>query len=193
MHEANPHAFKEWAVVCEALAAGGQSLVLRKGGLHEGRDGFRVQQDEFWLFPTRYHQQPDELTTNAQPLMERALSRRPSAGTIRLDTYAVVEQVIRIEDETGLPRLTGLHILSERTLAERFAYRTPGLFALLVRVYWQAEGWAIADSPHLAGCRSWVELPQALPTAGLQPVLSDADHRRRMETIRDQIEPRRWT
>jgi hypothetical protein len=33
-------AFKEWAIVCEALGRGGQSIILRKGGIAEGREGF---------------------------------------------------------------------------------------------------------------------------------------------------------
>ena len=33
-------AFKEWHVVVEALAAGEQILLLRKGGIAEGRGGF---------------------------------------------------------------------------------------------------------------------------------------------------------
>jgi hypothetical protein len=29
--------FKEWAIVGEALGRGGQSIILRKGGIAEGR------------------------------------------------------------------------------------------------------------------------------------------------------------
>ena len=29
------HAFKEWAVICKALATGRQLLILRKGGIDE--------------------------------------------------------------------------------------------------------------------------------------------------------------
>ena len=32
----NRFAFKEWAAVCAALDSGRQTLILRKGGLHEG-------------------------------------------------------------------------------------------------------------------------------------------------------------
>lgn len=32
--------FKEWAVVCEALGRGQQCIVVRKGGIAEGREGF---------------------------------------------------------------------------------------------------------------------------------------------------------
>ena len=33
-------AFKEWAVVVDALLRGEQVIILRKGGLREGRGGF---------------------------------------------------------------------------------------------------------------------------------------------------------
>ena len=46
-------AFKEWAVVCEALGDGRQSIILRKGGIAEGREGFAFAHGEFFLFPAR--------------------------------------------------------------------------------------------------------------------------------------------
>ena len=45
-------AFKEWAIICDTLASGGQSIILRKGGIHESRDGFSFNHPEFFLFPT---------------------------------------------------------------------------------------------------------------------------------------------
>ena len=44
-------AFKEWDVICEALEDGRQSVILRKGGIHEGREGFSFAHEEFVLFP----------------------------------------------------------------------------------------------------------------------------------------------
>jgi hypothetical protein len=41
-------AFKEWAVVCEALGSGRQSVILRKGGIAEGREGFAFLHREFF-------------------------------------------------------------------------------------------------------------------------------------------------
>ena len=35
-------AFKEWAVICRALAEGRQALILRKGGIAEAGGDFRV-------------------------------------------------------------------------------------------------------------------------------------------------------
>ena len=45
-------AFKEWAIVCEALGSGRQSILIRKGGVAEGRSGFAYEHSEFFLFPT---------------------------------------------------------------------------------------------------------------------------------------------
>ena len=50
-------AFKEWAIVCEALGKGQQSIIFRKGGIHEGKRGFQFKHDQFFLFPTRFHEQ----------------------------------------------------------------------------------------------------------------------------------------
>ena len=56
METTNRIAFKEWATICAALESRGQIAILRKGGIHEGRQGFRVAYPEFWLFPTYVHQ-----------------------------------------------------------------------------------------------------------------------------------------
>ena len=53
--------FKEWAAVCEALGQGRQSVILRKGGIAEGREGFSFKHSEFFLFPTWFHEQPKKV------------------------------------------------------------------------------------------------------------------------------------
>ena len=50
-------AFKEWEAIVEALGHGAQIVILRKGGIAEGRAGFQARHPKFWLFPTGYHQQ----------------------------------------------------------------------------------------------------------------------------------------
>ncbi len=176
-------AFKEWAVVCAALASGRQTLILRKGGIHEGREGFRIEHREFWLFPTGFHQQRDEIIPEAWPLLDE-LQSRGEPHIHPLDLYAVVEDVQQVLDRSALARLTGWHVWSESTVEQRFNYRTPGLFALTVRIYRRPTPIAIADSPHFAGCKSWVDLPSALSTSGLNPVLDDATFDRQRCEIR---------
>ena len=189
MLPANRFAFKEWAVVCAALDSGRQTVIVRKGGIHEGREGFRVEHGEFWLFPTRFHQTADELTDDAGPLLAQVQADRPASGLIRLRNYVVVEQVFRIEDERSLPQLAGFTILSERTLGERFHYRGPGLFVLAVRVYRLPEPLDVPDSPHFAGCRSWVDLPRDPSTVGLVPVLDETIFLDRLARLRGAFGP----
>lgn len=177
-------AFKEWAVVCAALAVGRQTLILRKGGIHEGREGFRVEHREFWLFPTGFHQQRDEVIPEAWPLLDEIQSRGQPSGR-SLDLYAVVEDVHHVLDRAALARLSGRHVWSEATVEQRFQYRTPGLFALVVRVFRRPTPFVIADSPHFAGCKSWVDLPSPLPTSGLQPVLGDEIFERQRQEIQE--------
>lgn len=181
----NHIAFKEWAAVCAALGEGLQSLIVRKGGIHEGRDGFRVAYGEFWLFPTYVHEAASGLEESARALLERAQDARPPAGMLRLAHYAVVSDVFEVRDEERLMRLAGLHVWSPRTLGERFHYRRPGVFVLTVRTFARPEAHQVPDSPHFAGCRSWVELPVELSTADLKPVLTDDEFKRRRDRIRD--------
>ena len=54
-------AFKEWESVCEALGSGQQAILLRKGGIHEGRAGFSFKHERFFLFPSRFHAQAEQV------------------------------------------------------------------------------------------------------------------------------------
>jgi hypothetical protein len=189
MQEANHIAFKEWAVICAALAEGRQSLILRKGGIHEGPDGFQVEHNKFWLFPTYVHEQAAALTDEARPLLEQVERDQPSPAYVCISLYAVVEDVLEVRDSIVLPSLAGLHVWSDRMVDHRFHYKRPGLFVLCVRVFALPQSIKIPNSPHFAGCRTWVDLPMDLSTAGLKPVLSDEEFSRRLAAIRVATSP----
>ena len=177
MQSSNSIAFKEWAVICDALEQGRQTLILRKGGIHEGRDGFRVAHSEFWLFPTYLHESEgtDRIIDESRDDLARVIAARPAAGQVSFNLYAIVTDVHEIRDPRQLPKLIGHHIWSDRSVDEKFHYKQPGLFALTVRAYRRETPLVIPDSPHFSGCRSWVDLPTGFPTDELQPVLSDAE------------------
>jgi hypothetical protein len=167
------HGFKEWAVICQALAEGRQALILRKGGIAEASGAFQVEHTRFWLFPTYVHQQEEGIRPEALPLLDQVKAERPPAGTIRLTHFAEATGVYHIHDLIPALMLAHLHLWSEETVRQRFAYRAPGLFVLPVRVYRAAAAHDLPDTAYYQGCRSWVELERALPTEGAAPVLGD--------------------
>ncbi len=180
-------AFKEWAVVCKALADGRQSIVLRKGGIAEKTDEFQVEQTRFWLYPTYLHQQRDGVTADALPLLEQAEAERPPPGMVRLTHFAEADGgVYRLHNLPAALLLGGMHCLSAATVQSRFEYKRPGLFVLPVRVYRAAQAIDLPETAYYAGCRSWVELERDLPTEGAAPVLSDeafGEVRNRLERL----------
>ena len=155
-------ALKEWAVVCEAIARGRQSLLLRKGGVAEGPAGFRFEHARFWLFPTRFHATAEQLTPAGADLLPE-LEHVP-AGEVRLRLLCEVRKVWRVDKAADLDALAGRHILSPATVLSRFEYREPGLFVAEIEVVPSSLEHRIVDAPRFAGCHSWVELDSPLPT-----------------------------
>ena len=64
---------KEWSVIVEALGRGDQILLLRKGGISEATRRFTVAHDEFFLYPTQFHQGADMLKPDARHLLDAEL------------------------------------------------------------------------------------------------------------------------
>src|SRR5262245_8156677 len=89
-------AFKEWAVICAALATGKQSLILRKGGIAEDGGGFRPEHSEFLLYPTYFHEHHNGIKPNFLPLLVATEITKPPAGTIRFTHFVRVESVSHI-------------------------------------------------------------------------------------------------
>jgi hypothetical protein len=176
-------AFKEWAAVCLALGAGEQILILRKGGLREGADGFQVAHRRFWLYPTRFHEDAAHLSASAAKWLEPAQRLVPPPGQIWLRHLVDVTDVVFLPRLAGVERLSAWHGWSNETVRNRFHYREPGLFALVVRVAVRSEAWTLPETPAMAGCRSWVDLPIQLPTTGLQASLPFREFTTRREAL----------
>jgi hypothetical protein len=162
---------KEWAIVCEAMGRGEQSVIVRKGGIAEGRSGFAFRHSEFFLFPTFFHEQVDKVRVDG------AVVPATRAGEIEIRFCAKVIAAAHITSWETAAALEPLHILQPSVVRERFDYdEAPGLHAALVRVYRLAPGWIFPDAPRYGGCRSWVTLPGHPEEMRFEPVLTEAEH-----------------
>lgn len=181
-------AFKEWAVVCKALATGRQILILRKGGIVEPGGAFRIEYPEFLLFPTYLHQNRAGIRSEAMSLWDEVARDSSEPGKVRLDHFAWITDAYEIHDEAALSLLRDEHAWSDALVSERFhRWHKEAVHALLVRVLALATPHEIPLSDSHAGCKSWIELEEDIPTAGATPVLNDAEYESRAAKIRDRL------
>ncbi len=172
-------ALKEWAGICQALASGLQTVLLRKGGIREREGRFLPEYEAFWLYPTQMHQAQ-------QGLRGQVLEPDHGAGVheVRIDSLAQVRLVEYVERKDTLDTLEPFHVWTPETVGRRFDYRTPGLWVMAVRVYRRAEPWTLVPTSNQVGCQSWVHLDEEVSTEGLLPVLEDDAAEDRLETLR---------
>lgn len=171
-------AFKEWAIVCGSIARGETSLIFRKGGIAEGRDGFEFKNQSFFLFPTYFHGQIER--TRLSP--ERDL--KPQQDPVTISVFVQIEFKTLIRDLTLLRSLEPLHVLQTSVLEERFHYDDrEGLHLAFVRAYRISPVWEFPFRPSYGGCRSWVTLPQPSLDLRMDSVLPDEEQSRRRSLV----------
>ena len=154
--------FKEWTVVCDALASGRQTVILRKGGIHEGKNGFGFLHSQFYLFPTRFH-------VSAEQIREGAVGSMPEwqAGDLVQITHSVnVTEVRTLIDWEEVAAFAPQHIYTEKTVRDRFDWDFKGNGAQSIHVASVEVGklespWLFPYLASYGGCRSWVTLPAA--------------------------------
>lgn len=158
-------AFKEWQVVCKALAAGRQTVILRKGGIHEGREGFAWKHEHFTLFPTRFHEQkkgirPEEWETFG----ENELKEWQGGEEVPIQWQCRVLRAVTLESWSDVEALQDQHIWTTEVVRERFNWEMKGmkgqsLHAAFVEVSENFELKEIVyEKGRHGGCRSWLEL-----------------------------------
>ena len=157
-----------------------QSLLLRKGGIAQGRDGFAFRHREFFLFPTAFHAQMEKTVLPAGTPLPTV-----SADPIEIRFAAVVDWTHFLTDPAQLRALHGYHILRDDVVEERFRYdNPPGLHIAFVRIFRLDTQWILPMEKRFGGCRSWIDLPSA-PEKTMTPVLSDDEHSRRSQAIEE--------
>ena len=177
-------------MICEALASGEQTLVLRKGGIAEGRRGFSWQHEKFFLFPTHFHQQIDGVRG------DREVSPADPDNRIAIELWAEIITTARLTDWDRVTHLATHHVWTEKVVRERFEWgEQAGLSVALLRIHRLGEPWLLADAdrPAFGGCRSWLDLPLsewkggsgglAERIASAEAVISDTEFEHRRSEI----------
>jgi hypothetical protein len=165
MEPASFPAFKEWQVVCDALASGRQSLILRKGGIHEGRSGFCFAHESFFLFPTRFHAQADHIREGSAPV----LPEWKTGDTVPITHHAAVLHAVTLTRWDDVEPLEPFHIYTRETVRQRFDWQGKGMSAgsihvALVEIRALPTPRILTYQASYGGCRSWIEIP---PPSGL--------------------------
>ena len=183
-------AFKEWAVVVDSLGRGDQIIVLRKGGIAEGRDGFQIEHSEFLLFPTLYHQQRDLVIPSAQARYDELAPLLPGPDIVRLEYFARVAASRRLECLSDAESLRGQHCWRDEVIADRFEWgRSENIFAIGLRVHRLPLRIELPMTPAYGGCRSWIELEKDVPLTGSQPVLDSVQFDQKLARFLGALNP----
>lgn len=171
---AMPIALKEWDVVCEALGSGRQVIVIRKGGIAEGKDGLRFEHEEFVLLPTFFHQQAERVVPEAD-FSARQADPEGERESVEIRHAATLVWHKVVTDRAVLSKLGPFHILAQEEVESRFAQKpSAGVQIALLRVYRLEPPRRVPWEKSFGGCRSWAEMADdLLGTSARVSVLSD--------------------
>ncbi len=166
-------ALKEWSIVCDAVLAGQQAILLRKGGIYEAAGEFELEHSHFVLFPTVLHQNPESVKAAWRGAI-KTVDREPAEITIR--GWAEVFYIARVPDRRAFEHLDDLHLWDKPLIDMRFNYRPDyPLYIILLRAWRLPQAIKLALDPQYAGCKSWVPLREAIAVQGSEPVQADTD------------------
>jgi len=169
-------AFKEWAVIVQALLEGEQIVDVRKGGRREDGRHFQLRANRFWLYPTAEHQRAELLKPAYRSWLEAAPGSRVG-GPITVLGWADVIGTATVTDVAALDALDGKLIWTADYAESRlnWKHRDP-LWILALRVHRLVEPITVPWHESYGGCTSWVDLdglpddPALVPS---EPALSD--------------------
>lgn len=181
-------ALKEWAITVQALAAGEQILLLRKGGIHESGKDFRVVHPEFLLYPTYEHQREDLLKGSRQPALQQLLADAPRSESITFTHWAQAAEILEVEEQERVDDLSPYHIWTDEYAQSRLRWKPMlPLSILLLRVYRMEHPVTVPYIKEYGGCTSWVEILPRIDLGNLQPVLDDAEFARQVDAIKGSL------
>lgn len=181
-------ALKEWAVLCDALAAGEIVALVRKGGIREQRAGFAVRHDRFLLYPTWFHEKSAELQPRFAERIATTSAHRPPDGIIRIALVADVVATWHVRELEPLRAIEPFHGMAWESVVSRFEYRgVPELRVIAVRVSRLPDVHDVPETRRYQGCVSWVVLDTAIDVSGATPVLGHAELASRVDALSEAL------
>lgn len=150
-------ALKEWGAAVHALLDGRQTVLLRKGGIHEKR--FDLAAREFLLFPTVAHSHAQRVRPEHRELLDSAADSTEQAIVVRAGAKVVA--AIEVNRPEAIADIADLHIWTKESVrADRLDFRPKRrLTVLVVQARALAEPVLLPRIPDYGGCSSWVQLP----------------------------------
>lgn len=187
-------AFKEWAVIVDALLEGEQIIDVRKGGIHEDGRHFGIESTRFWLYPTYLHQQADLLKPAYRGAVEHTLATAPPDDVVRLPGWADVVGVAQLTEPDHLAAIDSKFIWTLDYAATRLKWkRRDPLWVLALRVHRLETPIEVPVREEYGGCTSWVEIvddlgdPADLDGASSTPALSDEAFEARLNFLANDL------
>lgn len=157
-------ALKEWGAVAHALLDGRQTLLLRKGGIHERAFSVDEEAGGFVLFPTVAHSHAERVRPEHADLLELgAADVDDAAGTFVVRCGLTVVDAVAVARPERLGEIADLHIWTAASIqADRLDFRPRhALQALVVQAYELPHPVTVERLDEYGGCKSWIDLPVA--------------------------------
>jgi hypothetical protein len=178
---------KEWSVTTEAIASGDQTILLRKGGIREDGRHFKIEQDQFFLYPGHYHEGEALLKPEYRDRL-RDVAAEDYEYIVTLKVFVEIEEVIEVSSEQEVRALDEFHIWSEDFAVKRFNWkpRHP-LNLIIVRGHVLQQPQALTVMPEYAGCKSWIEFIEEYPVGVTTPAIPERRFRSRVDAIKEAL------
>jgi len=189
-----PPALKEWSAAVRALLDGRQTVLLRKGGIHEKRfalpdvagSAASATAPRFLLFPTVAHSHRERVRPEHRDLLGAAAADSTDEALV-VRAGAKVVAAVEVNRPEAIDEIASLHIwTAESVRADRLDFRPKHrLTVLVVQASPLVEPVRLPRAPEYAGCKSWVPLP--IDPTWADPVHDDAALQEIADRVRSSI------
>ena len=178
---------KEWAVTSGSLGRGEQIFLLRKGGIREDGRHFKIEHEQFLLYPGLFHEEQLLLKQENQNLLEET-ENADFSNEITFSVYCELVETIEISEEHQVRALDAFHIWSEDFTVKRFNWKPRhSLKLMIVRAYKLDTPITVSVTDEYGGCKSRVGLDNEINISALTPALTDAEFENQVSEIHEAL------